>query len=156
MKAIQISRNGGPEVLESRKVDLPWPAAGSDVLVRLTAAALNPADAYFRAFGPYIDTPGPLILGHDGAGVIEAVGDKVETLRSGQRVCFCNGGIGGGFGTYAEYAVVAESQLTTVPDAVDDASAAALSPARTTRQKGDILPHPVIQEPGAGIPGSSP
>ena len=126
MKAVVMSATGGPEVLETRKVDRPWPATGSDVLVRLTAAALNPADAYFRAFGPYLDSPGPCILGHDGAGVVEAVGDEVETLRPGQRVCFCNGGIGGSFGTYAEYAVVPQSQLAAIPDAIDDASAAAL------------------------------
>ena len=126
MKAVVLSATGGPEVLENREVDLPWPASGSDVLVRLTAAALNPADAYFRSFGPYLETGGPCILGHDGAGIVEAVGDEVGTVRPGQRVCFCNGGIGGGFGTYAEYAVVAESQLAAIPDAVDDASAAAL------------------------------
>ncbi|MGD8350609.1 MAG: zinc-binding dehydrogenase [Gammaproteobacteria bacterium] len=126
MKAVVMSATGGPEVLETRKVDLPWPASGSDVLLRLTAAALNPADAYFRAYGPYLDSPGPCVLGHDGAGVVEAVGDGVETVRPGQRVCFCNGGIGGVSGTYAEYAVVPESQLAPIPDAVDDASAAAL------------------------------
>ena len=126
MNAVVMSTTGGPEVLEKRKVDLPWPASGSDVLVRMTAAALNPADAYFRGFGPYLDTGGPCILGHDGAGIVEAIGDGVSTVRPGQRVCFCNGGIGGSFGTYAEYAVVPESQLASIPDAVDDASAAAL------------------------------
>ena len=40
------------------------------MLVRLRAAALNPADSYFRSFGPYIDDGGPCILGHDGAGVV--------------------------------------------------------------------------------------
>lgn len=126
MKAVVLSATGGPEMLENREVELPWPASGPDVLVRLTAAALNPADAYFRGFGPYIETSGPCILGHDGAGIVEATGDGVSTVRPGQRVCFCNGGIGGGFGTYAEYAVVPESQLALIPETVDDASAAAL------------------------------
>lgn len=126
MKAVVLSAPGGPEALEYREVDLPWPAASRDVLVRLTAAALNPADAYFRAYGPYLDNGAPCILGHDGAGVVEALGADVGSVQIGQRVCFCNGGIGGDYGTYAEFAIVPESQLATIPDAVDDASAAAL------------------------------
>ena len=126
MQAIVLPAPGGPEALERREVDLPWPAASRDVLVRLTNAALNPADAYFRAYGPYIDSGEPCILGHDGAGMVEATGAEVSSVQVGQRVCFCNGGIGGGYGTYAEYAIVPESQLAVIPDAVDDASAAAL------------------------------
>ncbi|MDH3221712.1 MAG: zinc-binding dehydrogenase [Gammaproteobacteria bacterium] len=126
MKAAVLSAPGGPEKLDLTHVDLPWPASPGDVLVRLKTAALNPADAYFRSFGPYISSAGPCILGHDGAGVVEAVGDEVTGIGPGQRVCFCNGGIGGAYGTYAEFAVVPESQLALVPDAVDDASAAAL------------------------------
>jgi NADPH2:quinone reductase len=126
MKAAVLAAPGGPEALEIRDVDLRWPSAERDVLVRLRAAALNPADAYFRAFGPYIDDGGPCILGHDGVGIVEAVGPDVSGIQPGQRVCFCNGGIGGNYGTYAEFAVVPESQLAVVPDSVDDATAAAL------------------------------
>jgi NADPH2:quinone reductase len=126
MRAVVLSAPGGPEALQARRVDIPWPAADGDVLVRLKAASLNPADAYFRAFGPYVDRGDPCILGHDGAGVVEQVGSSATRVRPGQRVCFCNGGIGAGFGTYAEFAVVPESQLALVPDSVDDATAAAL------------------------------
>jgi NADPH2:quinone reductase len=126
MKAAVLAAPGGPEALELTEVDLPWPAPDRHVLVRLKAAALNPADSYFRAFGPYVEGKGPCILGHDGAGVVEAVGAAVSRVRPGQRVCFCNGGLGGDFGTYAEFAVVPESQLAAVPDGVDDATAAAL------------------------------
>ena len=126
MQAAILSSPGGPESLEFRQLDIPWPAKSSDVLVRLRAAALNPADAYFRAYGPYVDSDGPCILGHDGSGIVEEIGDHVTSLIPGQRVCFCNGGIGGHFGTYAEFAVVPESQLAAVPDTVDDEVAAAL------------------------------
>lgn len=126
MKAAVLTSPGGPEALQINKVDLSWPGSGRDVLVRLKAAALNPADGYFRAFGPYVDKGGPCILGHDGVGIVEEVGNKVTQIQSGQRVCFCNGGIGDGFGTYAEFAVVPESQLAVVPDSVGDATAAAL------------------------------
>ena len=126
MKAAVLAAPGGPEALELKEVDIPWPASDGDVLVRLKAAALNPADSYFRSFGPYIEGEAPCILGHDGAGVVEAVGGGVSRVGPGDRVCFCNGGIGGGFGTYAEFAVVPESQLAAVPDGVDDVTAAAL------------------------------
>ncbi|MCG6889873.1 MAG: zinc-binding dehydrogenase [Gammaproteobacteria bacterium] len=126
MKAMVLDAPGGPEALQARRVDMPWPAAAGDVLVRLKVAALNPADAYFRSFGPYLDQGGPCVLGHDAAGIVEQVGKEVTRVRPGQRVCFCNGGIGGHFGTYAEFAVVPETQLSLVPDAVEDATAAAL------------------------------
>jgi NADPH2:quinone reductase len=59
-------------------------------------------------------------------GVVSAVGPAVTTVKPGDRVCFCNGGIGGVMGTYAEAAVVPDWQLARVPDSVDDATAAAL------------------------------
>lgn len=125
MRAVLIARTGGPEVLELR--DLPTPASRGehDVLVRLHAAALNPADVWFRKLGPYIADRMPCILGHDGAGVVERVGAGVSRVRVGDRVAFCNGGIGGHPGTYAEYAVVPEAQAARVPDALGFAQAAA-------------------------------
>jgi NADPH2:quinone reductase len=126
MKAIVATGKGGSEVLEVRGVSLPWPAGSGDVLVRLRAAALNPADVYFRQFGGYVERPGPFILGHDGAGIVEAVGADVAALRPGDRVCFCYGGIGATYGTYAEYAVVPADVLAVLPPAVDFAAAAAL------------------------------
>ena len=102
-----------------------WPRGGHDVLVRLMAASLNPADIYFRSYGPYIKNVAP-ILGHDGAGVVEEIGGEVARFRPGDRVCFCNGGIGGDPGTYAEFAVVPEEQLVRVPGNVDWIAGAAL------------------------------
>ena len=62
MKAIQVHQFGGPEVLEMRDLPRPEPRGPDQVLVRLKAASLNPADAYFRRYGPYIAAPGPLIV----------------------------------------------------------------------------------------------
>ncbi len=126
MRAAVLASPGGPDALEIRTVELAWPSSPDRVLVRIRSAALNPADAYFRAYGPYVDSDGPCILGHDAYGVVEEIGSGVTRVRPGQRVCFCNGGIGGAYGTYAEFAVITESQLAPVPDAVDDSSAAAL------------------------------
>ena len=117
---------GGTGVFQAQDVELGWPAGPLDVLVTLKAAALNPADVFFRQLGGYLASDNPFVLGHDGMGVVAAVGSGVTGLAVGDRVCFCNGGIGGTMGTYAEAAVVPAGQLALVPDAVDDLTAAAL------------------------------
>jgi len=107
-------------------VPLHWPRGPGDVLVRLKAAGINPADAYFRRFGPYVQSEAPFIPGHDGAGDVEAVGAQVRRFKPGDAVCFCDGGIGGDPGTYAEFAVVPASRLVPKPPHVDFIQAAAL------------------------------
>ena len=126
INAVVTTELGGPEVLKLQSVDLVWPRGDHDVLVELHAAGLNPADIFFRQLGGYLTGDEPLVLGHDGMGVVAAIGRSVTTVKPGDRVAFCNGGIGGTMGTYAEAAVVPESQLAPVPDAVDDLTAAAL------------------------------
>lgn len=124
--AMVATAKGGPDVLKMRDIELPWLGGAADVLVRLAAASINPADCFFRQLGGYIDKPNPLVLGHDGAGVVEAVGAAVKSLKPGDRVAFCNGGIGGTPGTYAHHAVVPAEQLARIPDAVSFETAAAL------------------------------
>lgn len=126
MKAIVATAKGGAEVLLMQDVPLAWPAGSNDVLVRLRAAALNPADVFFRQFGGYVESSTPFILGHDGAGVIEAVGSAVAVLKPGDRVCFCHGGIGGAPGTYAEFAVVPAELVVVIPARLDFLTAAAV------------------------------
>lgn len=124
--AVVATSLGGPEVLEARSIDLAWPGRPGDVLVRLAAASLNPADIWFRSLGPYITSDRPLVLGHDGAGVVEAVGSAVTRIKPGDRVAFCHGGIGADPGTYAQAAVVPGDLLAHVPQSVDFETAAAL------------------------------
>ena len=126
--AMVMRAMGGPEVLEYRPLTLDWDPEGDHVLVRMAVAALNPADTFFRTLGPYIGAPEGCVLGHDGAGTVQAVGRKVQGLAVGDRVCFCHGGIGGTPGTYAEHAVVPGALAVKVPDAVslEDAAAIAL------------------------------
>lgn len=126
MRAIVATTKGGTDVLSERVVELTWPRSPHDVLVRLSAASVNPADCFFRQLGGYVDGPAPLVLGHDGAGTVEAIGDAVSLVSTGMRVAFCNGGVGGDLGTYAEYAVVPESQLASIPENVSFEQAAAL------------------------------
>lgn len=125
-RAMVASGLGGRDVLKPQDIELQWPNGPSDVLIELKAAALNPADIFFRQLGGYVADDRPFVLGHDGMGIVREVGSAVTLVKPGDRVCFCNGGIGGDPGTYAEAAVVAEWQLAKVPAAVDDLTAAAL------------------------------
>jgi len=159
IKAVVTTGTGGPDVLKLSDVDLAWPRGTSDVLVELRVAALNPADAFFRQLGGYLSGPEPFVLGHDGMGVVREVGSAVTLVKPGDRVCFCNGGIGGTMGTYAEAAVVPEWQLAKVPDAVDDVTAAALPLVAITcweslYERADVKPGEwVLVHGGAGGTG---
>ena len=83
VKAIRIHEDGGPEVL--RYEDVPDPVAGpGEVLVRMRMASLNHLDVWTRKGLPSV--PKPRILGADGAGVVEALGDGVEGIEPGQPV----------------------------------------------------------------------
>jgi NADPH2:quinone reductase len=125
MKAVVMTAKGGPEVLRIAEVPLGWPRGPHDVLVRLKAAGINPADLYFREAGTYLDSDRPRILGSDGAGVVEEVGAEVRSFLPGEEVAFCYGGIGGDPGTYAEFAVVPAHSLARKAAAVSFAEAAA-------------------------------
>jgi zinc-binding alcohol dehydrogenase/oxidoreductase len=83
VKAIVIHEDGGPEVLSYE--DVADPVAGpGEVLVRLRAASLNHLDVWTRKGLPSV--PKPRILGADGAGVVEALGDGVSGLEPGMPV----------------------------------------------------------------------
>ncbi len=124
-RAVPMTEPGPAEVLVPGEVTLPWPAGEDDVLVRLKAASVNPADVYFRAFGPYLGDGRGAVLGHDGAGIVEATGPAVADLQPGDAVCFCHGGIGAVAGTYAQHAVVPAALLARLPADVDFVTAAA-------------------------------
>ena len=126
--AMVMRAAGRPEVLEYHPLDLLWDPENTDVLVRLVAAGVNPADTFFRSLGPYIGTAEGCVLGHDGAGIVQAVGRGVTGFVPGDRVCFCHGGVGGAAGTYALHAVLPAECLVKVPDGVafEDATAIGL------------------------------
>jgi zinc-binding alcohol dehydrogenase/oxidoreductase len=83
MKAVRIHEDGGPEVLQYEDVPDPEPGAG-EVLIRVRAASLNHLDIWVRRGLPSV--PKPRILGADGAGVVETLGDGVDGLSVGDRV----------------------------------------------------------------------
>jgi NADPH:quinone reductase-like Zn-dependent oxidoreductase len=83
VRAVRIHADGGPEVLVLE--DVPDPTAGpGEVLIRLRASALNHLDVWIRKGLPSV--PKPRILGADGAGIVEALGEGVEGFEPGDRV----------------------------------------------------------------------
>ena len=117
MKAIVVSKTGGPEVLELHEQDVAAPGPGQ-VRVRVRAAGVNFIDVYFRT-GLY-PRPLPFVSGLEAAGVVEALGAGVTSLAVGDRVAGASLP-----GAYAELAVGAADKLVRVPDGIDDDVAAA-------------------------------
>jgi NADPH:quinone reductase len=117
MKAIQVKRPGGPEVLELVDVPVPEPKA-NEAVVKLAASGVNFIDVYQRE-GRY-KVPLPFVLGQEGAGVVTAVGSKVASVKAGDRVAWT-----GLLGGYAEYTSVPVDRLVPIPERVTDQQAAA-------------------------------
>ncbi len=118
--AILIEETGGPDVLKWREVPDPTPGPG-EIVVRHTAIGLNYLDTYYRT-GLY-PAPGglPLVIGHEAAGVVEAVGDGVDGFTSGDRVAY-----GTSIGAYAERRTMPAAAAVKIPDGVSDETAAAM------------------------------
>jgi len=116
MRAIQISRTGGPEVLEL--VDIPEPTPGpGQILVRHRAIGVNFIDTYLRTGLYPMRLPG--VLGSEAAGVVEALGEGVTRFKLGDRVAY-NGG-----SSYAEAGVMAAARAVAIPEGVSFEIAAA-------------------------------
>ncbi|MBK6723414.1 MAG: NADPH:quinone reductase [Acidobacteria bacterium] len=113
MKAIVVREFGEPEVMKVEEVETPSPT-GTQVLVRIHAAGVNPVDTYLRT-GIHAHAPKlPYTPGKDGAGVVEAVGDGATKFKVGDRVYTANTVTG----TYAEYAICEEVDLGRLPENV--------------------------------------
>ncbi len=117
MKAIQVKRTGGPEVLELADLAVPE-AKGSEAIVKIVASGVNFIDVYYRE-GRYKAVL-PFVPGQEGAGQITAVGPDVKLLKVGDRVAYT-----AIMGSYAEYAVVPEDRLVKIPQGVSYQQAAA-------------------------------
>lgn len=118
MRAIRFETTGGPEVLQSVEVDTPEPRPGQ-VRVRHEAIGINFIDTYHRT-GLY-PVKLPCTPGGEAAGVVEALGEGVTSLKIGDRVAYC-----GGFGAYAEANVVAADRAVKLPEGIDARTAAAI------------------------------
>jgi NADPH:quinone reductase-like Zn-dependent oxidoreductase len=123
MRIIRQETLGGPEVLDL--VDAPRPEpAPTEVLVRVSAAGVNPVDWKVRTRGGLLGEP-PFTVGWDVAGVVEAVGGGVTRFEPGARV-FGMPRFPGEAAAYAEYVTSPSRQLALVPDALSDVEAGAL------------------------------
>jgi len=124
VKAVRIHEYGGPEVLVYEEVPTPEPGP-SQILVRVAAATVNPVDVSVREDRFPTPKQPPKTLGSDGAGVVERVGEGIDSVRPGDRVAFSGLGIGSE-GSYAEYALIAETQVVHLPEGLSFVDAAAI------------------------------
>ncbi|WP_210529367.1 NAD(P)H-quinone oxidoreductase [Rubellimicrobium arenae] len=120
MRAVEISRPGGPEVLVPVQRPRPEPGPG-EVRIRLAYAGVNRPDALQRA-GAYAPPPGASDLpGLEGSGTVDALGPGVTGLVPGDEVCALLPG-----GGYAEYAIAPAAHCLPVPPGLPLREAAAL------------------------------
>jgi len=120
-KAIRIHAPGGPEQMKWDNVEVGQPGPGQ-ARVRHTAVGLNYIDVYQRT-GMYPLGDLPAVIGMEGAGVIEALGDGAPAdLAVGQRVAYADNPPG----AYAEVRIMPADRLVPVPEAIDDKTAAAM------------------------------
>jgi NADPH2:quinone reductase len=150
MRAIRAEQFSGYDAL--KLVELPKPeATDGKVLVRITAAGVTPLD-HTTLSGQFHGMGAPLILGNEGAGVVEERGGA--EFPAGSRVMFW--GVYGAFenGTYCEWMAVRKEDLCLIPDNVDDVSAAGIPVAYLTAQVGlalaGFLPGKTVLAPAIG------
>lgn len=117
MKAIQVQKTGGPEVLTLVDLPVPKPKA-NEAVVKIAAIGVNFIDVYFRE-GRY-PSPLPFVDGQEAAGTVTEVASDVKSVRAGDRVAYT-----GVIGSYAEFAAVSADRLVRVPDKITDEQAAA-------------------------------
>jgi NADPH2:quinone reductase len=149
VKAIRVHEFGGPEVMKLEDVAGPQPGPGQ-VVVRLHAAGVNPAEAYIRT-GTYAFKPNlPYTPGNDAGGVVTAVGRDVHGLRAGDRVYITASATG----TYAEQALCDHAKVHRLPDNISFEQGAAMgipygTAYRALFQRADAKPAEAVLVHGA-------
>jgi NADPH:quinone reductase-like Zn-dependent oxidoreductase len=126
MRAVLVTRFGGPDVLEVDEVERPSPIS-TKVLVRVVAAGVNPVDVKTRrgdGVARWVGPP-PFVLGWDVCGVVEAMGYGVTRFEVGDLV-FGMPWFPRAAGAYAEFVTAPSRQLARVPDGISPIDAAAL------------------------------
>ena len=126
MKAIRIYEFGGPEVMKIENVPIPVPAS-DEILVKVYASSVNPADYIIREGGNELLRPHlklPLGLGLDAAGIVEDTGNEVKNFKKGDKVY----GVPNfpGDGSYTEYLAAKAIQFALMPENISFNEAGAL------------------------------
>ncbi len=106
MKAIRVSQYGGPSVMKLEEVPAPQPGP-TQVVVRNRAIGVNPVDTYLRSNTDNRGPKLPYTPGSDAAGVVEAVGASVTSVKAGDRVYFG----GSASGAYGELSLCEQTQV---------------------------------------------
>jgi synaptic vesicle membrane protein VAT-1 len=133
MRAVVITRHGGPEVLEVRDVPEP-PVRPGEVRITVRASGINFADTLARA-GTYPDAPSPpSVVGYEVAGEVESVGKGVEGFAAGDRVF-----AGTRFDGQAELVSVPENQVYPLPEDLDFEQGAAIPVNYATAYAGLVI-----------------
>lgn len=127
MKAAYLKQTGSPDVIDYGDLDEPTVGPGQ-ILIRNHAVSVNPIDTYVRSGIVAFDLPKPFIPGCDSAGVVEQIGEGVDSFSVGDRVWCTNQGLLGRQGTFAEKIAVDSEWCFPLPDSVsfDNAAANAL------------------------------
>ena len=112
MKAVTISKNGGPEVLEIKEIKLEDPKSG-EVLIKNEAIGLNYIDTYHRSGLYPVELPSN--IGIEGAGVIEKTGSDVKDFNVGDRVAYASMPIG----SYSTHRIFPTKKLVKVPNEIE-------------------------------------
>lgn len=112
--AMAMNGPGAPDVLQAINIVIPEPSA-DEVRIRQSVIGVNFVDIYYRTGLYPLDTY-PAILGFEGAGIVEAIGPDVISLRPGDRVAYS----GMPLGAYAEVRVLPEKRLVKLPDTISD------------------------------------
>jgi NADPH2:quinone reductase len=115
-RVIRIHDFGGPEVLRLESIDLAAPGP-AEVQIRQTAVGFNYIDVSQRK--SIYPLPLPSGLGHESAGVVEAVGADVTDIKAGDRVAYMNAGLG----AYADRRNVTAGKVVVIPSDVTDRTA---------------------------------
>jgi len=126
MRAVAITDSGSAEILKVSDMPIPEIESETQVLVQLKASGINPLDIKIRQNKQAFPVQSTAILGCDGAGVIQATGSDVANYQVGDAVFFCQPGLNGRQGTYAEFVVVDQEVLAPKPEALSFVQAAAI------------------------------
>jgi NADPH:quinone reductase len=158
VRAASYDRYGpAAEVLRVHDVERPAPGPG-EVLVKVALSGVNPTDWKSRSGSTPRPIDGFQIPHHDGAGVIEAVGDGVDPARVGQRVWLWLAAAGRRWGTAAEWSVVPQDQAVPLPGGASFELGASLGVPATTAHwcvfaDGPVTGKTVLVAGGAGAVG---
>ena len=158
MRAALYDRYGlAGEVLKVEEIEPPEPGPG-EVRVRVAVSGINPTDWKSRAGATPRPIDGFQIPHHDGAGVIDKVGEGVDQARNGERVWLWMAAAGRRWGTAAEWTVVPDRQAVPLPDGASfDLGASLGVPAMTAHyclfSDGPVTGQTVLVAGGAGAVG---